>query len=294
MKALQTILVGVDFSLGSRAALHFASDLAARQGAHLHVLHVVETLVLTDLAEAMRQGREELAPQVASDARVALERFLRELPSPTELSTEVVVGSPARELLEHATALEVDLLVLGATGVGAPSGPLGTVAGRAVRKAGCRVLLAREGTAVPPRVVVAGVDFSPVSSRVIAEAVAMTAPGGRVEVLHVFQGPWHRLHYHAPTPQAAPTYREQYQRSLASRLAALAEKAKDRDVAVTWQLREAPHDGLALAAFAREVGADLLVVGTHGRSNLRDLLLGSTAERVVVDAGCSVLTVPAA
>ena len=42
---------------------------------------------------------------------------------------------------------------------------------------------------------------------------------------------------------------------------------------------------------AREDGADLIVVGTHGRSGLRHVFIGSTAEHVVQLAPCPVLTV---
>jgi nucleotide-binding universal stress UspA family protein len=44
-------------------------------------------------------------------------------------------------------------------------------------------------------------------------------------------------------------------------------------------------------AYAREMGIDLLVVGTHGRTGLSHLLLGSVAERVLRSAPCPVLTV---
>jgi nucleotide-binding universal stress UspA family protein len=48
---------------------------------------------------------------------------------------------------------------------------------------------------------------------------------------------------------------------------------------------------LGLLQLARERGADLIVMGTHGRSGLRHIRLGSTAERVVENARCPVLTV---
>jgi universal stress protein A len=48
---------------------------------------------------------------------------------------------------------------------------------------------------------------------------------------------------------------------------------------------------LGLLALAQERGADLIVLGTHGRSGLKHVRLGSTAERVVEHARCPVLTV---
>ncbi len=48
-----------------------------------------------------------------------------------------------------------------------------------------------------------------------------------------------------------------------------------------------------IVEYARAMNADLLVLGTHGRSGVERLLLGSVAERVLRRAGCPVLTVPA-
>ncbi|MFO1091800.1 MAG: universal stress protein [Planctomycetaceae bacterium] len=48
---------------------------------------------------------------------------------------------------------------------------------------------------------------------------------------------------------------------------------------------------LEIVRYARETNADLVVVGTHGRSGLAHVLLGSTAEKVVRKAPCPVLTV---
>ena len=50
-----------------------------------------------------------------------------------------------------------------------------------------------------------------------------------------------------------------------------------------------PHE--VIAETARTVGADLIVMGTHGRSGLNRLMIGSVAENVVRHAPCPVLTV---
>ena len=50
--------------------------------------------------------------------------------------------------------------------------------------------------------------------------------------------------------------------------------------------------GAEVCASAREWGADLIVIGTHGRSGVSRLLMGSTAETVVRHAPCPVLVIP--
>jgi nucleotide-binding universal stress UspA family protein len=46
-----------------------------------------------------------------------------------------------------------------------------------------------------------------------------------------------------------------------------------------------------IVRYGRDAGADLIVMGTHGRTGLERLLLGSVAEKVLRDASCSVLVV---
>jgi universal stress protein A len=48
-----------------------------------------------------------------------------------------------------------------------------------------------------------------------------------------------------------------------------------------------------IVAYAKDTHSDLIVMGTHGRSGPKHLLLGSVAERVVRTAACPVLTVRA-
>jgi nucleotide-binding universal stress UspA family protein len=54
-----------------------------------------------------------------------------------------------------------------------------------------------------------------------------------------------------------------------------------------------PNAGMAMADFAERVDADLIVVGTHGRSGLQRIMLGSVAEKITRLAPCSVLVVRA-
>lgn len=60
----------------------------------------------------------------------------------------------------------------------------------------------------------------------------------------------------------------------------------------TWEVQVATgHPADAIVRVAEEAGADLIVMGTHGRTGLQHVLLGSVAEKVVRLAPCPVLTV---
>jgi nucleotide-binding universal stress UspA family protein len=73
-------------------------------------------------------------------------------------------------------------------------------------------------------------------------------------------------------------------------LKALVDRARKAGVRVTGMLLEGlPHDAIVKAA--RSKRADLVVVGTHGRTGLAKFFLGSVATRVLSMAPCPVLTV---
>jgi nucleotide-binding universal stress UspA family protein len=56
-------------------------------------------------------------------------------------------------------------------------------------------------------------------------------------------------------------------------------------------LRGAPHEAIVRAA--RSHGAGQIVIGTHGRSGVSRLILGSVAAKVIAAASCPTLVVPA-
>jgi len=65
-------------------------------------------------------------------------------------------------------------------------------------------------------------------------------------------------------------------------------------VPVPWQFISVEHPAEGILRAAGQWGADLIVVGTHGRSGLARVVLGSTAEHVLRHATCAVLVVPPA
>jgi len=134
-------------------------------------------------------------------------------------------------------------------------------------------------------------DFSPASRAAFAHAVA-SAKADRAELLLV----------HVITPvvplvgdgYVSPTVYDDLQRSILAsgqkQLDTLVAKAKAAGARARGLLLEGtPADGIVRTA--RSKRADVIVMGTHGRSGLARLFLGSVAERVVGTAPCPVLTV---
>jgi nucleotide-binding universal stress UspA family protein len=64
-----------------------------------------------------------------------------------------------------------------------------------------------------------------------------------------------------------------------------------RELHARTALLTANNPAIGIVAHARDIAADVIVIGTHGRGALSKLLLGSVAERVVRIAPCPVLTV---
>lgn len=134
-------------------------------------------------------------------------------------------------------------------------------------------------------------DFSRASGAAFLKAVAL-AKESRAQLLlvHVLLPPTPFIGdgYISPKTyqELEASARRGAQRELA-KVVARAQKAKARVKAVL--LEGVPYDRIARAA--RSKRADLIVMGTHGRSGLSKFFLGSVAERVIAVAPCPVLTV---
>ena len=134
-------------------------------------------------------------------------------------------------------------------------------------------------------------DFSRASTSAFARAVDL-AKAGRAELVlvHVMS---------LPVPMAGDGYippkiweeMEASSRAYAQKqMDGLVAKARKAGVRVkTLLVTGVPHERIVQAA--RSQKADLVVMGTHGRTGLQRFFLGSVAERVVASAGCPVMTV---
>ena len=132
-------------------------------------------------------------------------------------------------------------------------------------------------------------DFSELAAEALRRAVVIArAFPARIHLLHAFVPPAPAWGLEGDALLPPVDWTEELRQAAHKRLEA--QKSSVEGVEITTELREAADAAEAITEAARELAADLIVIGRHGKKGaLARLLLGSTTERVVREAPCSVL-----
>lgn len=285
------VLAALDFEDSSLEALRQA-DALARGGtlAACHVLPVAHDLSAFLLERGLPPG-EKLAAEEQSTRDALRERARSKLG--VEL-TEVFVerGTAYAEIVRRAEAWGADYIVVGSHGHSAfTTALIGSSAERVARHAHASVLVARP---IPKGgVVIAATDLSELSMPAIeAAAAAAKLSGAQLIVASALELPdpvsisAASLIGSAPavlSAEVADELRTVLRSTLEQTLTRLGVSAEIRVLEGT--------AARSIVELADELGAELVVVGTHGRTGLLRFALGSVAERVIRNAKCSVLCV---
>jgi nucleotide-binding universal stress UspA family protein len=294
---LERILLPTDFSETSAHALEQAGTLAGWYGSTVVALHVHSPLLQSaaTLGSTAPYGLGVPAYDEASELQrldCQTRSFLEPI-SRAGVPVEVVVdvGRPAHQILERATTLPADLIVIGTHGLsGFQHLVLGSVAEKVLRRAPCPVLTVPPKThatsALPFREIVCPVDFS--DSSLAAVTVALSIAGeshASLTLLHSVEWPWDEPP--APNLDELPAHERHDLAEFRRYLETLQSQGASN-------LRHLVRHGKPyrqVLAVAAEQQADLIVIGVHGRNALDMAFFGSTTNQVVRHATCPVLTV---
>jgi nucleotide-binding universal stress UspA family protein len=291
MTTRQLVLVGDDLAEGGREALLQGAAWAERIGAALAVCHVVPDpgSIERVLGVLDRNAEVEVAGAVTR-ARVALENHVESVLSRREVSLHLSVGSPHRTLCDLATRLGASLLVVGnASGRGpAMQALLGSSAEQVVRHAEAAVLVARPSPA--SGVVVGASDLDdPALPALEAAAEEARRRGATLVAAHALDLAHPILASFEPTvvidEKTAESLRQSCRETLRANASRFGSEARVEVV-------EGPPQR-AIPELAERLQAELLVIGTHGRSGLLRVAVGSVAVAILRRAPCSTLVVRA-
>lgn len=291
MHQLKRIIVGHDLRTSGETAFRSAIILAEKSEATLRLVHVVEPYVFYQrlshpftasysLEDLVQKAGEKLAALTTST----------EL-APLRVEYEVRTGKPFVELISARRAWHADLIVVGGTARD-EARLLGSTSARVVRKAGVPVLVTQTALTAAAKTFLVPTDFSECARRTAEEALALAERfGGRVYFFHALELPYFSASPYGadvPPPDSPPLTPADLEGEWDVFLAALPSLEN-----VPWDKRTVEgHTATAIVREATENQADIIVMGTHGRTGLAHMLVGSVAEEVARTAPCSVLTIP--
>ncbi|HXY42167.1 MAG TPA: universal stress protein [Vicinamibacteria bacterium] len=290
MPLLRRVLVAVDFSEASRAALRHAGSLSSRLAAPLTALHVFPPPASYQPFPTFPEP-PRLDPEQVPELEQQVREFVTSAGGAQQAEVAVADGDPAEEILAQAARLQADLVVVGTHGRrGFERWALGSVTDRLVRRADRPVLAVPEGPPLPDTVrVLCALDLADASAEVLHFAGRFAeALQARLAVLHVAEG----RHWYEPWPISGvdtEAVRRAVDDAASARLSDLA--GRQLPAGVTAEL------GVRFGRPEREIeraaaeGADLVVLGVPSRHGVDRLFFGSTAQHVLRAAVCPVLLV---
>lgn len=285
---IHTLVAGVGSLREMDALIPLAAGLAERAGLPLQLVHAF------DLSDPFVDSylRTSILPgdplrHYAEGLQARLEGQVGGLAGHGEVHCRAAAGA-APAVLGEAACDAGCLLLVGPTRRGdARAALLGTTAQRVLHGARIPVLVLRGEIPASPRVLFCVDVASPHAAATVERGMAIVeavSPGeAEARALLVV-----RLEVDLPVPGLHERLAEPARERLDAFVAGMPEGVRVQPrVRTGVPAREA-------VAEAAEWPADLIVVGTHGRGGAARALLGSVAEAVVRDAGCSVLVIPPA
>ena len=290
MRQLKKIIVGHDLRRGGAMALRSAAVLAQKCGAELRLVHVVESQ-----HAYQRLSHPLTSPypieEIAQKAGATLETLIANAAlKPLHVEYEVRRGKPFVELIIARRAWLADLIVVGGVHEGEPH-LLGSTSERVVRKALVPVMVTKKHLSPGAKTFLVPIDFSACAKRAAEEALVLAEMfSARVIFLHIVDLYPVNAYGYADNPELAAPIPAPSPGEIESEWQAFLFDLSLGNVA--WEKRtEEGRAGLEIARQAEQIHADLIVMGTHGRTGLAYMLLGSVAEKVVRTVSCPVLTI---
>lgn len=275
------ILVATDLSERSNPAIDRAARLVRSLGGRWALVHIVDN-----------DAPAELTARHVEHAKTLLKASAERLGSQIGVEPEIIVTSGDVEptILEAAQRFSADLLVVGAHRKSALRDFfLGTTVERVIRSSRLPVLrVARPALRDYVRSLVA-IDLSPVSLDALRTACRLGVLQGQAfDVVHAAElVPVGAMAEVVPDPRLVDEMLAEARRKAEAQLAQVEPSIAEQRLYV----REG-EPRRVIADHLQFTDADLLVVGTHARSGVQRLMIGSVASSLLASLDCDILTVP--
>jgi nucleotide-binding universal stress UspA family protein len=287
------VVVAVSGGPDGAAPVRVTAAISAHYGSPVSAIQVLDTSSIpAPLPYAFGLARDLIGDvPYEADVRDRRRQFAHWLGREVDWPVRVEVGTPASEILKHAETCGAGLIVLGLRRHGMIDRVLHDETTLNVARRARGAVLGVVPTSMGlPRKAVVGVDFGPASARAARAALDLLMAGATTQDPAVL-----RLVYVGRTGETREDTAGEAvitQLGVGAAFQALVEGlSAPSTVRVEWVIRHGtPAD--ELLAFADEVAADLIAVGSLRHERIEQWLLGSVTTAVVRDGRCSVLVIP--
>lgn len=273
---IKDILVPTDFSKCSVSAVKVAAQLAKKLDATIHLLHVIETPVVAYDAgmvnfESLPQAM--FMKELADDNMKSLlnEGFLQGISVESKIEYDAIYT----RINHYVEKNDIQLIVMGSHGAkGFNEIVLGSNAERVVRYSSCPVLtIKQDDSNFDVKNIVVASDFN-------SEADEMFK--GFKQFTSLFKAKLHLIRVNTPVNfETTPESKEKMKK--------FADRNKLENFTMSIYNDTTEEDGVL--NYADEINADLLLIGTHGRTGLAHLIKGSIAEDLLNHSKRAVLSI---
>ncbi len=266
---IKSILLATDGSEFSSGAVREAIRFAQRCNSKLYVISVVETNPEFEIYGP------EVVEKIEKQTRVSLEK-VKEQADKEGVTCEIIAhrGENASEfIIKEAERINANVIIMGRRGrSGIKRLMMGSVTALVIGGAPCDVFVVPRAGELSCRRILVATDGSEYSEKAAREAIGIAKRcGSTVLAISVAE-------------------KEEYITQAEEHVNAVKEIASSEGIEIeTFTVTGTPYEAITTTAQIKK--ADLIVVGTHGRTGLQKLLMGSVAERVIALSPCSVLVV---
>jgi len=284
MGLYRKILVAFDGSESSVNALLQAFTLANDEKSWITVATVVPSyegdLDLTgvkDIHRTLKHTGEDIlskAKAIADKERILIKTILEE-------------GAPYEKLVEIAETENAGIIVMGKRGMSRlQSAFAGSVTARVIGHSTRDVLVVPANSVIGRKNIILTTDGSKYSAAVVDKAIEFAKSyGGELTVISVVDVP---TEFYAEAPKAVEDLIEKAKGFVSD----VKKKADECEVATSGFVKEGEAFKV-ITDFAKNKKADIIFTGSHGRTGIKRLLMGSVTEKVIGYAPCPVLVVKA-
>ncbi len=279
------ILVATDTSEFSSGAEREAIKYAKTCSGQLYGMSVIEfnpeffalaPLLLEKIEEDAKEHMERLKDRAAKE-NVSCETIVREGEEPYKL------------IIEEADKKESDLIVMGRRGrTGLMRVLMGSVTAKVIGHFKGKVLVAPRAASIEWKNILAATDGSEYGKAAVDEAINYAKTyGGKLNIVHVINI---MADFQGEIPAQIPSLIQEITNQVKSDLDTIKDKAENEDINTEIFIKEGdPYQ--VIVDLAGELNSDIIILGSHGRTGIKRLLMGSVTERVIGHADSAVLVV---